>query len=339
MAVRPRAAGLSRLTSLLVILALSGLLGAIGYVMEGSTSPPVVQPASPPSVAPYASYIAGSGMLEASTRNIALSTPVGGVVAEVAIKVGDRVHKGQELFRIDGRDLEAQLAVRVAAAIAAQAQIPEAQASLAQARDQLKRGEGLAAGSTISLQELANRQFTAQLNQARLGTARANADLADAQVEETKINIGRLTIRAPIEGEILQLNVRPGEYAQTGTLPNPLLLLGDTSTLHVRVDVDENDGWRLKPGAPAKAFLRGNSAISFDLSFAYIEPYVLPKIELSGASTERVDTRVLQVVYSVRKGDLPIYVGQQVDVYIETPSITRAPELSVADPATGHVGN
>jgi hypothetical protein len=84
------------------------------------------------------------------------------------------------------------------------------------------------------------------------------------------------------------------------------LLLGDTSTLHVRVDIDENDGWRLKPGMPAKAFLRGNSGISFDLSFAYTEPYVLPKIELSGASTERVDTRVLQVVYSVRKGDLPI---------------------------------
>jgi RND family efflux transporter MFP subunit len=332
-------AGLSRLTSLLVILALSGLLGAIGYVMKGSTSPPMVQSVSPPSVPPYETYIAGSGMLEASTRNIAISTPVGGVVTEVSIRVGDRVHKGQELFRIDGRDLEAQLAVRAAAAIAAHAQIPEAQASLAQARDQLKRGEGLALGSSISLQELANRQFAAQINEARLGTARANADLADAQVEETKVNIGRLAIRAPIDGEILQLNVRPGEYAQTGTLLNPLLLLGDTSTLHIRVDIDENDGWRLKPGMPAKAFLRGNSAISFDLSFAYIEPYVLPKIELSGASTERVDTRVLQVVYSVRKGDLPIYAGQQVDIYIETPSITTAPDGSVAGPAIAHPEN
>jgi RND family efflux transporter MFP subunit len=324
---------------LLLILAASGLLGAIGYVMKGSTSPPLVQPVPPPSVAPYETYIAGSGMLEASTRNIAISTPVGGVVAEVAISVGDRVHKGQELFRIDGRDLEAQLAVRAAAATAAHAQIPEAQASLAQARDQLKRGEGLAPGSTISLQELANRQFTAQINEARLNTARANADLADAQVEETKVNIGRLTIPAPIDGEVLQLNVRPGEYAQTGTLPNPLLLLGDTSTLHVRVDIDENDAWRLKPGMPAKAFLRGNSAISFHLNFAYIEPYVLPKIELSGASTERVDTRVLQVVYSVQKSDLPIYTGQQVDIYIETPSIRTAPDVSVPDPVTGHVGN
>jgi HlyD family secretion protein len=263
-------------------------------------------------------------MLEASTRNLAISTPVGGVVAEVAVKPGDRVEKGHELFRIDGRDLQAQLAVRAAAAAAAHAQIAEVQASLAQARDQLKRGEGLAPGSAISLQELANRQFAEQLYRAKLETARANGELADAQVEETKTNIDRLTIRAPIGGDVLQLNIRPGEYAQAGLLSNPLLLLGNTVILHVRVDIDENDAWRLQPGLPAKAFLRGNSAVSFDLAFDHIEPYVLPKLALSGASSERVDTRVLQVVYRVRKGDLPIYAGQQLDVYIETPVLSSA---------------
>jgi RND family efflux transporter MFP subunit len=308
-----------RRPSWLAILAVAGVLSAIGYVVKGSTPAPVAEPVSPPSVAPYQSYIAGSGMLEASTRNLAISTPVGGVVAQLAIKVGDHVQNGQELFRIDGRDLEAQFAVRTAAAAAARALIAEAQAALAQARDQLKRGEGLPPGSAISLQELANRQFAAQLAEAKLGTARANADLADAQVAETRTNIGRLTIRSPLDGDVLQLNIRPGEYAPAGALASPLLLLGDTSTLNVRVDIDENDGWRLKPGSPAKAFLRGNSAISFDLSFAYVEPYVLPKLELSGASTERVDTRVLQAVFSVRKGDLPIYAGQQLDVYIDTP--------------------
>ncbi len=320
--VRPLRSHLTRIFSgryVMPVLALSGVLGGITYVVRGSTPPPVAQPVAPPIVAPYQSYIAGSGMLEASTRNIAISTPVGGVVAEVFVKVGDRVRKGEALFRIDGRDLQAQLAVREAGAAAAHAQILEAQASLAQARDQLRRAEGLAP-KAISLQDLANRRFTEQLDQAKLDTARANADSADAQVQETKTNIGRLTIRAPIDSNVLQMNIRPGEYAQTGVLSDPLMLLGDTRTLHVRVDVDENDAWRLRPGMPAKAFLRGNSAITFDLSFAYVEPYVVPKIELSGASTERVDTRVLQVIYSVRKSDAPIYVGQQVDVYIETPS-------------------
>jgi RND family efflux transporter MFP subunit len=302
------------------VLAIIGLLGGIAYVVRGSAPLLVAQPVAPPTVAPYPSYIAGSGMLEASTRNIAISTPVGGVIREVLVKVSDRVRGGQPLFRVDGRDLEAQLAVREAAEAAAQAQILEAQASLAQARDQLKRGEGLSAGNAITLQDIANRRFTVQLDEAKLGTARANAESADALVQETKTNIGRLTIEAPLDGDVLQLNIRPGEYAQTGVLSNPLVLLGDTRTLHVRVDIDENDAWRLRPGMPAKAFLRGNSAVAFDLSFAYVEPYVVPKTELSGASTERVDTRVLQIVYSARKGDLPIYAGQQVDVYIETPS-------------------
>jgi len=110
------------------VLAMIGVLGGIAYVVRGSTPPPVAQPVAPPTVAPYRSYIAGSGMLEASTRNVAISTPVGGVVTKVFVKVGDRVRKGEALFRIDGRDLEAQLTVRAAAAAAAHAQILEAQA-------------------------------------------------------------------------------------------------------------------------------------------------------------------------------------------------------------------
>jgi len=49
------------------------------------------------------------------------------------------------------------------------------------------------------------------------------------------------------------------------------------------------------------------------------EPYVIPKKSLTGDSTERVDTRVLQVIYSIRDGGPSVYVGQQMDVYIETP--------------------
>jgi HlyD family secretion protein len=50
-----------------------------------------------------------------------------------------------------------------------------------------------------------------------------------------------------------------------------------------------------------------------------VEPYVTPKTSLTGSSTERVDTRVLQVIYSFDRNALPAYVGQQMDVFIETP--------------------
>jgi hypothetical protein len=96
------------------------------------------------------------------------------------------------------------------------------------------------------------------------------------------------------------------------------MVVGNVTPLAVRVDIDENDAWRVQPGTRATAILRGNSAVSFPLTFVKFEPYVIPKRSLTGESFERVDTRVLQVVFSFDKGALPIYVGQLVDVFIET---------------------
>ena len=79
------------------------------------------------------------------------------------------------------------------------------------------------------------------------------------------------------------------------------------------------------PGAIG--FLRGNNQIKTPLHFVCFEPYVVPKVSLTGDSTERVDTRVLQVIYSFERGNLPIYIGQQMDVYIDA-SLEHNRELS-----------
>ncbi len=317
---------------MLPILALTGVLAGVWLVARSNVAPPVAQPVAQPVAAPFQSYIAGAGMIESSTRNIAISTPVGGVVAEVFVNVGNRVNKGQPLFRIDGRDIEAQLAVRREAAAVARAQIVEAEAALAQARNDLKMYERLAPSQAVSQQEIANRRYTVRLDEAKLGTALANAEAAESQVAETKANLDRLTVHAPLDSDVLQVNVRLGEYAQTGVLTNPMILMGETRTLHLRVDIDENDAWRFRPGVRAKAFLRGNSEIAFDVNFAYVEPYVVPKTSLTGASTERVDTRVLQVIFAAQKAELPIYVGQQVDVYIDTSAVQPVPDQRPAQP-------
>jgi hypothetical protein len=95
--------------------------------------------------------------------------------------------------------------------------------------------------------------------------------------------------------------------------------------VHVRVDVDENDAWRIKSGAAATGFLRGNKNLKTAMRFVRFEPYVVPKKSLTGDSTERVDTRVLQVIYSFDRGSLPIYVGQQMDVFIDAPDRGNLP--------------
>src|SRR4029434_10219603 len=113
-----------------------------------------------------------------------------------------------------------------------------------------------------------------------------------------------------------------------------LYVLGNIDRFDVRVDVDENDAWRVATEEPrrARAYVRGNPEMSADLTFVRVEPYVIPKRSLTGESTERVDTRVLQVIYSFDRGELPVYVGQQMDVYIEAPPVVaRMPAPSHAD--------
>jgi hypothetical protein len=148
---------------------------------------------------------------------------------------------------------------------------------------------------------------------------------AEAQVQQLKIEIERRTVRALVSGQTLQIKTHLSEFAPSGVVSPALMLLGqDTPNLHVRIDIDENDAWRFRPGAPAVAFVRGNSALETPLKFVRLEPYIVPKVSLTGQTTERVDTRVLQVIYSFDQAKLPVYVGQQMDVFIHAPMVASA---------------
>lgn len=180
-------------------------------------------------------------------------------------------------------------------------------------------------------------EATAALERLRAGTfgplmenARAEVTSAAAQVEQARTTLERLTVRAPVKGRVLQVRVRVGEFAQAGLLTTPLMVLGVVDPLHVRVDVDETDASRVPVGAPAVAHPRGLAEVDIPLEFVRFEPYVVPKRSLSGDAGERTDTRVLQVIYRVksdrRRGDSTresdsdhaVFVGQQVDVFIES---------------------
>ena len=78
--------------------------------------------------------------------------------------------------------------------------------------------------------------------------------------------------------------------------------------------------------------LKGDTSVKFPLKFVRVEPYVIPKRSLTGQNTERIDTRVLQAIYALEPTDQPLYVGQQVEVYIdrESKSDQRRPVTSSA---------
>jgi HlyD family secretion protein len=146
--------------------------------------------------------------------------------------------------------------------------------------------------------------------------AKAQVAVAESQVAVTKTEIERAMVRAPVEGRIIQVNVRPGEFATAAT-GQTLMVLQAPRGLHVRVDIDERDIPRFSPGTPAEGFARGDAAHPVPLRFVRVEPYVIPKTSLTGETTELVDTRVLQAIYDVADPKSHLYVGQQMDVFIE----------------------
>jgi RND family efflux transporter MFP subunit len=289
----------------LPLLAIVGLGIAIFTVVSGSKATMPAPAVADPAQSPYHAFVAGSGIVEASTENIAIGTQLPGIVAKIYVQIGSLVKAGDPLFTIDDRAQHAELTTR-------QASIQVAEAQLADSRNQFSLAQSITDKRAMSVEELDKRRFAVQKAEAQLTQARA-------ELSSIETDLDRLTVRAPVDGQVLQLKVHPGEFAPTGVLATPLILLGNVDKLCIRTDVDENEAWRVRSGAKASGYLRGNKEINVPLEFVRFEPYVVPKKSLTGDSSERVDTRVLQVIFAFERGDLPIYVGQQMDVFIDVP--------------------
>jgi len=301
----------------LPILAVAGFLFAAYTVINSNQPVPVAKAVTEPASAPFKAFIAGSGIIEAQSQNIDIGTPLPGIVKTVTVKVGDQVKADAPLFYLDDRDTRATLAVKLADLAKAKADASVAKVTLADAKSLSDLAEAVTDRRAISTEELLRRRNFMLIAKAKLDSAQAFVQQAEASLADTETTLSRLIVRAPIAGEVLQVNIRPGEFAQAGFLNTPLLVLGNLDQLHVRVDIDENDAWRFDKNSKAVAYLRGNRDFKVDLNLAYVEPYVVPKRSLTGDSNERVDTRVLQALYRFDRKQLPIYVGQQMDVFIE----------------------
>jgi len=307
------------LKRLSILLALIGI-GAVSMLVFKLKKPqPAPQPLVEPSRAPYADSIGARGMVEAVDENVRIAPLLPGLIAEVYVKVGDRVKKGDPLFRQDTRDAEARVANQRAQAGLLEAKVNEAEIMLADRQDSFQRADKLRMKDVTSEDDRQRKFYAMRSAETALATTKADLELAKAQLEQAQVNLELLTIRSPRNGEILKVDLRAGEYAPVPPtdLNNPSLLLGETRFLQLRADVDEDSSSRVRAGAPAVAFIKGMKTDPIPLRFVRIEPYVTTKKSLTGDSTERVDTRVLQVIYQFDQSKVPVYVGQQMDVFID----------------------
>ena len=319
------------LTFVLIILAIIGIIGGAILIIRTGYQLPPADPISTPAASQFKNFISAEGIIEPHTDNVQIGTSTPGIVTQVFVKSGEQVKKGTPFFTIDQRTVLADIHIKHTQVTQMEANLKLAKANLKASEDKFMVAQRIQDKRAISQDDYLTRQNAVLVAQSSYETAGEDLKVAQAQLSASQTALNLLTVVAPMDCYILQVNIHPGEYAAQTAITGdyiaspqntPLLLIGETDKLHVRIDIDENEAWRFQKGAKAVAHLRGNSFIKMDLTFDSVEPQVVPKTSLTGNSAERIDTRVLQVLYTFDPKDLRIYNGQQVDVFIEVPGRT-----------------
>jgi multidrug efflux pump subunit AcrA (membrane-fusion protein) len=313
-----------------VWLAVAGVALAAWTVLTAGKNPPMPTPVVDPPRSPYENSVAATGIIEAANENVRIGPPTAGLVTKVFVSVGDRVREGDPLLQLDDRDLRAQLVARQAAIAPAEAQVEEQKYRIGDLDTQLKRLKAVRDSRAVSEDDVKRTWYALEMAKRAMSRFEATLKQVIAQRDETHMLVERLTVRAPRAATILQVNVRAGEFALTTGATEPLMLLGDMQQLQVRAEVDEVNAPLVAPHRPGIAYLKGNTTQAIPLTFVRIEPYIVPKKSLTGDNSERVDTRVLQIIYRFERPAFPIYAGQQVDVFID-----RTPTAAVRDAPAG----
>ncbi len=294
--------------------------------------------------------IYATGIVEGATEDIQLSPEVQGRVVEVLTRVGDWVEAGDVLLRLDNRRQTQQLAVSQAQFELAQAQyqrlvngareqqraearalLTAKQARLEQASRTWHRIQQLRLQAAVSQQESDDQQglvdtLTAEVKaaQARLAqleaparvdelrVAQARVAAAGATRELAKIALDKTELAAPRRGQILDVNVEPGELLGTAG-SGPAIILSDTSTLRVRAYVEEIDAPRLRIGMTAKITADGLPGQVFTGRLTSLSPRMQAKTISSGNPSELYDTKVREVLLEL---EVPqgLLIGLRVEV-------------------------
>jgi HlyD family secretion protein len=297
------------------------------------------------------------GRVEPVSGLIKVAGPVAGVVDAVLVKANETVFAGQPLIRLRDQEARAQIA-SAAAQVAMRKRVrnKESAGSGAAARRKAEDAVADAEAAVWEVRSLVDkavadqrtgRNQAAGVEAARSGLKRAQEYLAqqtdelrrvaaDAPlptVAEGQLNVARsewsasraaldkLTIRAPIDGSVLQVNARPGEMVSPSA-STPLVLLGDVSALRVRAEVDERDIEKIKLGQPVlvrPAALRGREIAG---TVSFVAPLVESGRYTALGQRNMTDVDIVEVLVDLSEPG-PLAVGMKVDVYFQRDAASR----------------
>jgi HlyD family secretion protein len=291
------------------------------------------------------------GRVEPRSREIRIAAPAPARIAAVLVSANDKVFAGELLLRLDDEEAVARVAAAEArVALAKRARndqaMPAGSAERRKAEDAAYDAERAAADARATLDRVAAERRAGSATQADLDAARtalsraqdrqrdqrdalaklrAASDTALPSRLEGELNVARAEwtlalaalektrIRAPFDAAVLQVDARPGELAVPAIEP-ALMVLGDTTALRVRAEVDEQYLGRMRVGQPVVVRAAAFHGRDFAGKVASIARIVGPSRINARGPRKFSDVDVLEVAVDLPEPG-PLVVGEQVDVY------------------------
>ena len=218
-----------------------------------------------------------AGTVKAGRRS-KMSPEIGGRVAYIGARVGDRVRKGDVLLRINDGDLRAALALAEQDLASARAGAREMCLTAELAARELRRNLDLEKDRIVSEATLDRLKSDRDATAARCEAARASIERAQAAIDLARANLRKATLHAPFDGVIAELKAEVGEWVSPSppAVPIPPIFdIIDPASIYVSAPLDEVDAGRVVTGLPARLTLDPFPNRTFEGSVRRVAPYVL----------------------------------------------------------------
>jgi HlyD family secretion protein len=241
------------------------------------------------------SAVTASGKIEAKT-SVDISADITGRIIDIAVREGDLVSRGQFLLQIDPAQYQAAVARAQGVVASMQATLTQTQATRDQAQRAWNRAKQLTElGDNLIAPETAEQSRTAlDVADANYQATKAQLEQARAGLQEARDNLAKTRLTAPITGRVVRLAVEEGEVAVPGTFSREtglLMTVADLSVILAKVQVDETDVVRLKPGDSVEVNIDAYPDTTFSGRVSKIShsAKLTPTQTASGSSDRAVD--------------------------------------------------
>ncbi len=263
-------------------------------------------------------------------RRSKLAPAIGGQVARLAVREGDRVEENQILMVIWNRDLEARVKLAASEQLAAKARVQEVCLVADVADREANRQQRLWKQNLVAEEQVDRATTEAKAKRAACAAANASVEISRAQVEAAQAALEQTILRAPFDGVVAEVNAELGEYmtpSPPGIPTLPAVDLIDASCLYVSAPIDEVDAPQIRIGMPACVTLDAFPRPRCNAKVRRIAPYVLDRekqartVEIEVELTDPLD----------REGLLPGYSADVEIVLERRESVPRVPTEAVLE--------